>query len=194
MTTAREIRTLTVTTLKAAATIAGARVFDSRSKGRPLTPDELPALVVKTNRGRHEESRHGNEPHFRVIERLLVECHAQTPATFGVDAEDRDAEAARLRDVLEDQVLTALFTDFAWIDLFEFVKRTEMERGWDVESAGRIAVSVITIDCQFDRSFQPVIADDLDTIAIDVDMIDPTDDGTPGPDGKIDVVLEVDLT
>lgn len=188
--TAKGIRQDTVTRLLAYAPVAaivGTRVYDDRTD--PLPVEELPAVVVRTPRLRGEQGRNLHVPNFAQIEELEIECHQRSPSG-GTTSDAADVAGSSARDDLEEACKDGLFTDPVWVAQFEQIDRLEVRRGANGEGHERRWVAVIQVDCKFNRCWQPrsdFLADNLQTVHINVDMIEPGElDPGSTPSGQTD--------
>ena len=81
----------------------------------------------------------------------------------------------------------------------EFTKRISELETYDVEyslsdqGARPAVVEILSFKLSYFQTYQPTITDDLNSVDIDVDVIDPIADPHPGPDGRIEFKVKANL-
>jgi hypothetical protein len=159
------------------------RVFDSRQA--QISRGMLPALRVYTSQ--NSIGRSINIPDFLTTTTLTVQ----------VIAEDvTDAESAETVDELCDDVKDWLMGDPEWLVGYEQITSIITDVDRDIEGESRTTVATIAFALTVSEYYEPRIPDMLDHIHIDIDVIDPAADPNlryPGPDGRIEAVVDVSL-
>lgn len=143
---------------------------------------------------------------------LRMSCDLSIDVLIELPTDDTLTPDGRLRldtatplDLLCEQVMNALLPVPSWVNLSEGVERWERRTvlGPVGETDRRTAAATITITLNDSCIYEPVITDQLDTIVVGIDVIDPAADpnttghpteppphypgGYPGPDGRIEV-------
>lgn len=162
------------------ALVPTAQIYDSRTTAIPL--GKLPAIVVFCSRSRRVRDESSSAlPLFKVTHAIGVDCFATG---------ETDAELAGNVDDVADAVLAELLTSPTWVSQFEQIESANEEivlEGGD----DRRGLSRITFETRLSDFYDPITTDDLSTVDIDVDFIDPGgDDGEP--DGDIDAELTIE--
>ena len=182
------VRTTTAARLVAAGTAAASNVFPAR--GRELTDKEMPGLIVSTPSGISTRDAVSGGPSFSRVDQVVVECYlAQDLAAVAATPALRDEALAASLDDFEAEVIDALLCDPEWLALFASVEGIRVQQGeWtsQTETNRRRGASLITFDVKFRVVYSPPAVDQLDEIALNLDMIDPNST-PPGPDGLIDI-------
>jgi hypothetical protein len=176
------LRTDVITRLKGN-TSAGDNVFDSRVTG--LSKEKLPALNITTPAESGTSDRATTYPDFETELTLEITVHIS----------QADGWAGEL-DNLCEEVVSLLLTAPDFVDKYSRIAsyRTEVIASDGGENP--LIVAAIRIGLYYHEYFEPVIGDDLATVHIDVDAIDPSDPNlsSRGPDevieASIDVILE----
>ena len=208
----RVMRDLTIACLMNA-TDAADRVYPT-----PIVPwrreRPLPAIGVYTLGERAVPLGLGNMGPIQLRQSLTITIEALveqlTDNTQTPDDRLRIDTATPL-DTLCAQISCALLPNPTWLDPIEGLERweTRIELGRVDETERRTAAATITATVNYTCIAEPVIADYLGTVWLDVDVIDPAADpnttghpttppdgypgGYPGPDGRIEVQFPVTL-
>ena len=180
----KTLRQNVVARLKASAGVTAlvpaAQIHDSRTTAIPV--GKLPAIVVFCSRSRRMRDEASSAlPLFKITHSIGVDCFATG---------ETDAAVAGNVDDLAGAVLDELLTSSSWVSQFEEITSANEElvlEGGDE----RRGLSRITFDARLSDFYDPATVDDLSTIDIDVDLIDPG--GAAGdPDGVIDADLTIE--
>jgi hypothetical protein len=169
------------------------RVYDSRLP--QLKRELLPALRVYTNSANYQ-GRSISIPDFKTTAHLIIQ----------VICEDiTDALIAERMDLYCELVKVCLMSDGKWLQLFERLLTIDIEIDRSVEGEWRLTTATIDFALEYSCSYEPVVPDWLQTVGMQVDVIDPAADpntgppgtppnvdggyvgGYPGPDGRIEV-------
>jgi hypothetical protein len=123
-----------------------------------------------------------------------------------------DAALAERIDRYCDIVKGRLFGDPVWLQIFERIIGFETEIERSVEGEWRLTTATLTLALQYSEVWEPYVPDWLETIKLNVDMIDPAADpntgppgtppnveggyvgGYPGPDGRVEAGFQVENT
>jgi hypothetical protein len=170
-----EIRTATAGLL-AGATDAGSRVF--RRRMAPIPAPEPPFLLVYAA----GEAASGDEgmsaPHFQHDLTLTIEAT--------VNGTDEAAEDAL--DALCGQVLDRLLTDPSWVRSWSRIVAVNTSSVPAADDDRLVAK--VDIVGRFHTVWEPVLGDELASVGLKVDAIDPADPNAApegGPDGRIEI-------
>lgn len=156
------IRTDLVTRLKAASTVAGQRVFDSRRID--VDTDELPAIVV-TTLGHKDEKDGQNVLLFKRTERIQV---------TGIVTGTTDEALASAVDAVEDDILVALIEDDEWNASFEAIGDFQSDKSLDLSSKKRVGGVGIQFAVQYHVQYTPDLTGmDLHEVAVTTEATDP---------------------
>lgn len=177
------IRADLVTRLKAAATAAGSRVYDSREIN--WENDELPAVAVATLGGSEDSWGMGGRIAHRT-ERVAVVGTVKDTA----QSDTAEAVVAAAIDSLEGEILDALGGSEEWIGAFEVVEKMDSQKAVDVSSNWIVGSLAIAFDLRYSVKYTTLPAPvSFDRTAIDTDTTDPdgadvserviNNDGTP---------------
>ena len=179
MLTRAQVRNATVTRLLGR-TAADQRVFASRSI--PIPQEALPAIRVFTP-GETNASASIHVPVFRRTLQLGVE---------GVTFAATDAELDDAADNLAEEIKNALLTDAEWVAMFERVENIETGLFLDTESDRRRISAQILFSLRLATiTYEPAVFDALDTVNVEVDVVDPPE--TPGPGGERTIEAEATI-
>lgn len=168
-------------------------VYDSRLP--QMKRELLPAIRVYTNTT-NQVGRSISIPDFLSTAHLLVQviCEDITDARIA-ERVDRYCEVVKCR----------LLSDGEWLKIFERVLSIDTEIDRNVEGEWRLTTATLDFALQYSCAWEPDIRDWLETVHLDVDVIDPAADpntgppgtppnveggyvgGFPGPDGRIEV-------
>lgn len=140
------IRTDVVARLKAAATVAGSKVYDSRDLDYEV--DEPPALSVS--------SIGGNDNKWGIGQRLTK--HVERLAIVGMVKGTEEGAVAAARDVLEGEVYDALAQDTEWLQSFDSVESMESAKKIDTESEYVVGSVAIVLELHYSIKYTPVPA------------------------------------
>lgn len=167
--TPKLIRDDAIARLVAAATVAGARVYDSKTT-KDQDDDDLPRLSVYTPKTtRVNVSRGIGIPRFRVTLDLVIEGVLEPDV--GLTGDAADADLADKLDAFEIQIANALLTDADWVCQFESVGNMLTDKGRDADSNQRRGSVQCTFELQYTEVFEPVtVTDDLKTVQLDVNL------------------------
>lgn len=184
--TPKEIRQEAVTLLATAppliAGLTAANVHDSRTTLIPA--DDRPALDVSTESG-DSEGTSAQFARFTRTVRLMIRGYSQGLAA---DDPDYDADLSARSNDLEEAVRARLLVNQSFIGGKRALRRISATRGLDNESGQIGAVFELTLEIDVDEAYDPDLtgADNLATIDVDVDMLDPA--GTVDtPDSSITI-------
>ena len=188
--TRRQILASVVDSIKTAVTAAGDSVF--RARYEAIDSDAIPCVLVHSPEDR-------SMPRGRLaapirIERemdIIVECVTSGASGYGedstVDDEGLDVTVDDAIDSLIDQVEHAILANKNFINFFEYVSDIERQYHYD-ERDTRRAMAGLRFMVRFGLEwYDDSSADTLDTVHIDVDMINPAPPSGTGPDGTIEV-------
>lgn len=170
------------------AVLAPIPVYDSRSI--PLAPTDLPAICVYTPQ-RTGESASTSTPRMRSTVTVRVECHVRVPA--GATEATADARLEEARDALTWAAEGALLSSQAWRALWERIVRVSDASARDADSEYRLSVGILEIQGSLVAVHEPTYEDTLDIVHLVFDLMQPTKDGTDGPDGTPEAVADIDL-
>jgi hypothetical protein len=175
-------------------------VFNARNP--PLRRDLLPAARVYVDRDNRVNQSQSQDIGFYLGEMTLT---VQVIVEAGSDptTADRLDQFCALAEY-------ALLTDQVWRKLVPRVDGLETDITLDSQGELRTAIGTINIACRYADCMVPVFADDLKTMRIQLDFIDPPADpnlvghptdppdgypgGYPGPDGRIEIEAEFNLS
>ncbi len=181
-----DLRLLTIDVLAAAAIVPAGHIHDSRPV--PTERYELPALSVFTLATRGEgESALQTAPEFDTRITLTIEV--------GLDGAS-DKTVAAEADQLCERVTEVLLCSPRWLQKVQGVPSYASEVKLNAQTDRRTAGGTVTFELAIHEVFEPVIADELRSVHIDVDVIDPAADPNikyPGPDGRIEARLDIAL-
>lgn len=177
----RRIREQVIEILGATDALAGVRVDDS-----PVTSydiDELPALAIYTP-AETWTSRGSSAPLFKCATTVSIEGYIAAVGGW----------AAKLDDLME-KAAEALFSDPEFVKGFSKIASASMSVGYFDEGAKPFATAKHQYVLEYEWEFEPVIPDNLITIKVGLDAVDPSDPNikTPGPDGRNEGVVSVTL-
>ena len=174
--------------------IPSERVFNSRVY--PVSPTQCPALNVFTpsHEGKNE-TQVASVPSFDYDLRLRVDLHVAAIDDWADDADEYAEEISQAIMADVDFLATLGISYFAW-------HNTTIQASGDGDMP--IATVMIDFGMNFGWDYPVTIADNLETIAMNVDAIDPADantgheddeggyaGGSPGPDGRNEAVVEI---
>ena len=170
-----------VARLKASAAVTALcpaeRVYDSRTTRIPA--EQLPAVNVFVPSTRRRRRGPG-VPVFEVRHEVGIDCYGKG---------ETDAELSASVDELAAAVIEALLTDPDFVSQWEGFEDLDSRVALDADSEGRKGVVRITFEVVRVRVYEPALADDLKTVDVDVDVIDPA---TGAPDGTPEVEATFD--
>lgn len=180
----RRIREQVVTLLGAASGLAGVGIYDSLVTS--LEPEETPAVCVYTPAESWESNGSNNGmPFFKVSTTLSVEAYVSAS----------DEWASKLDDLIE-RAEAALFTNPDFVSGFNRIASASMSVSIVEGGEKPVAVAKHQYTLEYGWVFDPVVEDELTTVDIKIDAIDPAADpntgnagyagGYPGPDGRIE--------
>lgn len=175
-----EIRRKTVEALLGA-TDAGERVY--RTRRRPGTEDELPALLVYAlDEEMTPSGDSGSEPAFDHSLTLAVEV----VVSAGPDADEG-------LDRLCGQILDRLLRDPKWLDLAGDVDRIDTHTVLPKDGDRDYLGAVIKIILKYATLWPPRVPDVLSSARLGIGAVDPFDPNLApvGPDGRIEVEAEI---
>lgn len=188
--TNKAIRSTVSTILIAAGTSAGGRVYLT-----PVSPlqedDTFPIVRIYTGRTR-DANRSLNMSTYTRTTTLELELHHRSTLSDDGAAARQSAEQALYDDLddLADECLDALLSHATWPATWEMPPAPEVRVGAPEPDGQYLkGVAVISMDLQHDRRYTLTIADDFNTAQVNVDMVDPGDDGEP--DGNYEASLTV---
>lgn len=159
--------------------LVGAKIYDS--KVTPFVGKELPGINVVT-RTQNATSRSINIVSLQSTLDLRVEIYVTEMTGWAAKA-----------DAIAEAVEECLLSDP------EFTKRISELETYDVEyslsdqGARPAVVEILSFKLSYFQTYQPTITDDLNSVDIDVDVIDPIADPHPGPDGRIEFKVKANL-
>ena len=134
----------------------------------------------------------------------------KTTSTVVIEAmvkETGEAQVEETLDLLAEEIETVLFTDPDFVKQFQQITSYDSQILVRTEGALDLASVAMQVDLEFSDRFDPVIADDFETLRLTTDAIDPADPnvhppdaqfpegygGQPGPDHRIEVDAEIEL-
>lgn len=177
------IRQEAVLLLIAAATSAGANVYDTRMRSIPHDHD---TAIIVSSRSSAMTARSQHVPLFRRVETLSVVGYIQ--GRMG-DAADPEADVAERLDTLEAEILSAFLSDAEWSAAFEVVEGVDVTRDYTSEGSTLEAACAIEIRVAYTDEYRITASNDMTSIVTEIDAIDPG----AGPDGDIEVEIRTTL-
>ena len=181
----KDLRHRTIAVLGAAQLFRQDCLKDSETL--PTEQEDLPAASVWTL----ASTETGQSPFMTVLDfpttiTLTIE--------LGMDGISAGQLAADLDDKAGDVVET-LLCDNDWLSHLEGIESIVTSIKPNSEGDKRLITAEIEIACVVRPVYQPRVDDDLKTVGIKVDVIDPIADPNlkyPGPDGRIEFVVQID--
>lgn len=149
------------------------------SKVSPFPVAQLPGINVVTP-SQTGTNRSLNVPIFENSLKLNIEIYVEAMSGWM-------AKADNIAEVIENCLLCDP----------DFTRKAEI-RNFDVdyqllEGAKPIVVEILSITLEFGKEYAPKVDDELEKIHIDVDVIEPIANPTPGPDGRKEFELNINF-
>ncbi len=163
-----------IVTLLTDATDAEDRVYASRQP--PVEGAHLPCILVYNEGDSNTRRGDGGPMRFKRTQRIAVEAIAQGAT---------DAATEEAVEDLSDQIEEAIYSSATWPEDFERVGDFERRTGRDVKDKRRGA-ALYTIEVEYGVFFEPTAEDDLQSVHVDVKMIEPES----GNDSDATLVVE----
>ena len=193
----KRIRDLFIEKLKFAVFVDEKSLFNSRVHS--ISPNQCPAINVFTPSmpGRSRAGGGVNIPDFDYELTVRIDIHVSASKGWADELDD-------LCEVVTEKV----FRDAAFLK--EINVSGFSSHSTEIEASGEgdkiVAVAMMEFVLNFSGSYPPVIEDDLKTLNVDVDSIDIADPntghenevggypgGNPGPDGRIEANMKIEL-
>lgn len=172
----RAIRERIVAILKAANTIAGDRVFETRI--RPIWQESLPAISVYTEQETISMRSVSPRRYLRTLT-VAIDCAAEGKA----DLDDTlDALSAQVENALE---LDATLIDVTHVS--DFWPRSAEMLVAEEPGAKLTGICRLKFDIEYMTAVGYMALENLDTISAKFDL-------APAPDGQVDAAISVDLS
>lgn len=158
-------------------TAAGTNVHNSRVIPKKL--DDLPAINVYFESEEHELL---TQRSLRATPTLAIDCLVASSSTWQDDLDD-----------LVDSVQDLLLGDSTFCDLVGNYRRGSLVIAYNGEGEVPFGFGTWSLELEHQLEFEPTVTDAFTTAVVNVDMIEPFDSntGSSGPDGTIDVSLDV---
>jgi len=181
----RDLRLSTIAALKAGQFVPEKHFFDTLET--PLERNELPAIAVSTL----TSSEEGQDPFMTDLD-----FTASVDLTIEV-AMDGKSDGQLISDLDDkcDAVKEWLLSDSAWLRPIQGIKSVVTTIQTNALTDKRTAIGTIKMDVTVRAIYQPRVPDDLKSVRIKVDVIDPIADPNlhyPGPDGRIEAELRIE--
>ena len=158
--TSTQIRTDIVARLIVASLVASGHVYNSRVVA--LEPADLPAILVRSA-GFEDANRSIALPSLVRTETISIQTMLQ---------EDTESALSAAIDALTESILSTLFLDGSWIRRYEKIDGIKVDLGMDADADRLRGGSMISFTVRQSVEYTPVVADDLSTVHIDVDLED----------------------
>lgn len=149
------------------------------SKVSPFPVAQLPGVNVVTP-SQSGNLRSLNVPFFENSLKLNIEIYVEAMNGWVATADD-------IAEVIENCLLCDPdFTQKAEIKNFDVDYQL-------LEGAQPMVVEILSITLEFGKEYAPKVEDELEKIHIDVDVIEPIANPTPGPDGRKEFELNINF-
>lgn len=178
----QEIREYVVQRLRQNASVkslVGAKIYDS--KVTPFVGKELPGINVVT-RTQNATSRSINIVSFQATLDLRVEIYVTEMAGWAAKA-----------DAIAEAVEKCLLSDPEFTKEISELETYDVEYSLSDQGARPTVVEILSFKLSYFQTYRPTITDNLNSVDIDVDVIDPIADPHPGPDGRIEFKVKANL-
>lgn len=149
------------------------------SKVSPFSIAQLPGVNVVTPT-QNGTQRSLNVPVFANSLKLNIEIYVEAMNGWV-------AKADEIAEVIENCLLCdPEFTQKAQIQNFDVEYQI-------LEGAKPMVVEILSLTLEFGKEYEPIINDELETVNIKVDVIEPIANPLPGPDGRKEFELNINF-
>jgi len=159
--TSTGIRTDLVARLIAAATPAGAKVYDSRKVD--VEKDDIPCIVVI--------SMGGSEDTWSKTTKLNK--HTEKVAVTGIVTGTDEANLAANVDSMEAAIVDSLLSDSEWLTSFESISSVKVDKTLDLSARNRVGGVSCTFDVTYPVTYTAPVAVPFRDVAVTTESSDP---------------------